>query len=76
MIMTLDFVAQRYGVLPSHLLTNGSSVDVMVADIAQSYQIEKQAEANAKARGENYTKPVTPPTQDEMLAMLERAKNK
>lgn len=46
MIMTLDFVAQRYGVLPSALLRHGSSLDVLVADTAQNYRSQQQNKAN------------------------------
>lgn len=38
MIMMLDFVAQRYGILPSQLMLQGSSFDIFIAEMAQRYQ--------------------------------------
>lgn len=66
----IDAVAQRYGVLPTVLLSSGSSVDIMIATTAQSYAARKQAEAEGKPLPKR--KPVL--TEKEMMAMVERAK--
>jgi len=46
--MTLDFVAKRYGKLPSEILKSGSNLDLYVAELSVGYQ-NYQAQ---KARGE------------------------
>lgn len=38
-----DAMAQRYGVLPSFLLTHGDSFDLMVMDVGVTYQNYKQS---------------------------------
>lgn len=69
----IDHVAKRYGVLPSQLLKNGDSLDILCAELGQKWENEQHERANGVQSG------VTPPpnlTQDEMLAMVERAKKK
>ena len=68
----IDAVSQRYGVLPSKLLSSGSSVDIMIATTAQSYAARKQAEADGKPLPKRAPKL----TEKEMLAMVKRAKEK
>lgn len=76
MILALDFVAQRYGMLPSQLLAEGSSLDVVVAQQAQSYTNRKQEEAQARSQGKTL-KPIVPElTEAQMMEMLARAKEK
>ena len=67
--MSLDFVAKRYGVLPSVLLATGYNTDIVCASLAaghESYVNQCQRD------GIDSTKPQ--PTQDEMLAMIERTR--
>ena len=73
--MMLDFVSQRYGVLPSQLIAEGSSIDVLVADVAQSYTNEKAEEARAQAEGKNYIKPAAKLSEKQMLDMMQRVRN-
>jgi hypothetical protein len=68
MILSLDFVAQRYGVLPSQLLREGSSIDILIADAAQGYINQKQNPSAANSI-DNYGL-----TQEQMLDMVARAK--
>lgn len=74
MILTLDFVAQRYGMLPSQLLREGSSLDFVIADAAQGYANKRQAEAQAMARGQTLEPKIPKLSEAEMMKMLERAK--
>ena len=74
MILTIDAVARRYGCLPSELLERGSSLDIIIADISQAYINQKQEEADARASGKPYAKPVPNMSQDQMKAMIERAR--
>lgn len=39
-------MAQRYGCLPSHLMKDGDSFDLMVFDVAHNYEGIQQAKAN------------------------------
>lgn len=70
----LDFVAQRYGVLPSVLLKEGTSIDVLVSGVAQQWANEKQKEAQALSQGKQYVKPARRPDTKEMEAMLARVR--
>jgi hypothetical protein len=36
--LTVDFVAKRYGVLPSQLLKQGDAIDLKVAEMAVNYE--------------------------------------
>jgi len=42
----LDSMAKRYGVLPSNLLANGDTFDLMVMDVAVNYEVIQNAKAN------------------------------
>jgi hypothetical protein len=74
MILALDFVAQRYGMLPSQLLLEGNSLDIVVAQQAQSYTNRKQEEARAKAAGKTIKPDVPHLTEEQMMEMLRKAK--
>lgn len=52
-MMTLDFVAQRYGKLPSELLQSASSLDIIIADAAAIYQANKQKELSSSSDSES-----------------------
>lgn len=72
----VDFVAQRYGILPSELLERGSSIDVVVSGVAQQWAIEQQRRAQAAAEGKPYVKPPPKIKQQDLEAMLARARAK
>ena len=68
--LSLDFVAKRYGVLPSVALATGYDTDIICANIAIGY------ENYLNRAQENGTDPTTPElTQEEMLEMIKRARN-
>lgn len=69
MMLTLDFVSQRYGVLPSTLLRDGNSLDIVIADLAQGYRNRQQARANGQPDGNHGL------TEEQMLAMVEQTRN-
>jgi len=71
--LTLDFVAKRYGILPSELLECGSSIDAKCAILATQYETYITNKANAKANGE--PEPNTMKTED-MAAMIAAARSK
>lgn len=62
MILTLDFVANRYGMLPSQLLRMGDSLDIIIADTAQTYRNKLQAQENGEIQHNL--------SEEEMLAMI------
>mgnify|MGYP006300787445 CR=1 FL=1 len=72
MILALDFVAQRYGMLPSQLLVQGTSLDVVIAQQAQEFTNRKQAEA--RGMGRNPQNNVPQLSEAEMMEMLRKAK--
>lgn len=69
-MLTLDFVAKRYGMLPSHVISQGSSYDVYVADLAVSYENYQHRRAQGQA-------PAAPHmSQEQLQAMVDRVRNK
>lgn len=70
--MSLDFVAKRYGKLPSEVIESGSSIDIQIANLAvqyENYLHKKQSESKDGV--------ITPDlSQEEMKAMLERTRNR
>jgi len=72
MMLMLDSVAQRYGILPSKLLKEGSSLDIVIADAAQGYLNQKQLEAEAIRNGQPYIKPAPKLSEEEMMAMINK----
>lgn len=74
MMVTIDWVARRYGVLPSRLLNEGDSIDIFLANLGQAYEnhlnekIENKSGQNLKSRPDL--------SQEQMLKMIEEVKNK
>jgi hypothetical protein len=64
--LTVDFVAKRYGVLPSQLLAKGWNTDIVCANLAVGYEnyLRRRAES-----GQNQT---PQPSVEEMQAMIAR----
>ena len=44
----LDAMAQRYSILPSKLLQQGDSFDILVMDVALTYQDYKNKDSNTQ----------------------------
>lgn len=67
--LTVDFVAKRYGVLPSQLMREGSTIDVAIANLGVEYEswIHKKHEKGHTAAA---------PSQDQLKGMLDRVRNK
>lgn len=68
----LDFVAQRYGVLPSELMRRGDSLDMVVAQLGQQWIVKKQEEAEARMRGG--PKPAPQLSQEQMMDMIKKVR--
>lgn len=48
----LDAIARRYGVLPSHLIQKGDTFDLMVMDVAISYERHLNNKHNKTAQND------------------------
>ena len=70
MIIMLDSMAERYGLLPSEVIRRGDTLDISVMTAAIAYRNEQME----KASDPNYTPKQKEPSQSEMLAMLERVR--
>jgi hypothetical protein len=68
--LTLDFVAKRYGKLPSEVLESGSSIDIQIANLAVSYELWLNRKQRDRADG----KVTNDLTQEEMQEMLNRVR--
>lgn len=68
-MITVGFMAKTYGLLPSEVLANATTFDVMVTDVYTTWEQHEMDKAQGK-----------PPTtdqfdQDELKKMMERTKN-
>lgn len=66
-LINLDYVAKRYGCLPTLVLKSGTSLDMQIANFAANYENYLTAKAQGK-------KPERKLSQTKMLTMLEKAK--
>lgn len=69
MALTIDAMAERYGKLPTEVLRDASTVDLIVFDVALSYKNYQQRKANSDG------KPVAPQmSMEQMQEAWERVK--
>lgn len=71
MIMLIDTMAERYGMLPSEVMSRASTFDVFIADTAIGYRNYLNDKANGKAtmyKPESYS-------QDELMQYHKRGKS-
>lgn len=66
MILTLDTMAERYKLLPSELLSRGSTLDLYIMDAAVSYQNYRHKKENGQV-AEQYT-------QQELMDMIKKTR--
>ena len=69
--MVLDFVAKRYGYLPSQVMKLGDSIDMRVANLSVAYEayLNKKQEGGWKDSSDHGL------SQEQLTEMLERAKD-
>ena len=72
MLLTLDNLAKRYGMLPSEALGRATTFDLRVLEIQSQYE-RRQRDI---AEGKTPAKATPKLTQEQMLAMLERVRSK
>lgn len=65
--MTLDFIAKRYGKLPSEVLKQGSTVDITASEIAVEYEGYWKRKENGQPQPHNHS-------QADLQAMVNRVK--
>lgn len=66
MILTLDTIGERYGMLPSEILARGSTLDIYVMDVALSYHEHQRKKAEKKVDADMFEP-------DDLAAMMARA---
>lgn len=66
MIILIDTMAERYGMLPSEVMSKASTFDIFVADTAIGYRNYLHDKANGKTTTYN----PTDYTQDDLLNIL------
>jgi hypothetical protein len=71
MIMLIDTLSERYGILPSEVMTRANTFDVFVADTAIGYRNAVQERA---MNGDKKTVPKL--SEKDMLAALDRVRGK
>lgn len=55
MAITVDAMAERYGKLPSEVLQNASTVDLIVFDVAVSYRNHKEKQSKGQVDTNDYS---------------------
>lgn len=68
MIMLIDTLAHRYGMLPSEVMHKANTFDMFICDTAISYRHKVNQDAIDK------NKPVESYTQEELLEMVAQAR--
>ena len=71
MIMLIDTLSERYGILPSEVMTRANTFDVFIADTAIGYRNAVQEQA---MNGDK--KPTPKLSEKDMMAALERVRGK
>lgn len=70
-MLTLDFLAKRYGYLPSMVLESGTTMDLYVAETAVGYEnwLSKNPKDNTIQTGNNYST-------EQLQGMINAVRNK
>ena len=68
MVMLIDTIAERYGLLPSEVLTRANTFDVFIVDAAVGYRNTLQERAMNPDKPPDYK-------QEELLEILKNAKS-
>jgi hypothetical protein len=71
LILTIDSLGKRYGMLPSEVLERSNTFDLYIMDAALTFENYHHKKAN-----NNGIEPVPDYSQSELLAMLNKNKNK
>lgn len=74
MVISLDNLAYRYGILPSEALARGTTLDLYVMDVGAKWSHKQHEEANGTKRFGADLKPPPKLTEQEMFDMINRVK--
>ncbi len=74
MVLTIDALGKRYGMLPSEIMTKGSTWDIFVMDVALSYEHHKNEEHMKKYNKQPVVGENKPLTDESMLAAFKKFK--
>lgn len=74
MVLTIDALGKRYGMLPSEIMTRGSTWDIFIMDAALSYEHHKNDEHMKKHSKQPVVAESKPLTDESMLAALKKFK--
>ena len=69
MALTVDAMAERYGRLPTEVLANASTVDLIVFDVALSYRNHQHKKANGQVDTADYK-------QEDLQARMDRVRGR
>ena len=67
--MTLDFIAKRYGKLPSEVLREGNTIDITAGEIAVEYEGYWRSKNSGEPQKQHHS-------QADLQAMVDRVKEK
>jgi hypothetical protein len=69
MSLTVDAMAQRYGKLPTEVLRDASTVDLIVFDVAVSYKNHQEKKSKGVVDTQDYS-------QEDLAERMDRVRNK
>jgi hypothetical protein len=70
MLVTIDKIASRYHLLPSEVMSRGSTFDLECMDLGIRYTVIEEQKRNG-----TYKKPIPKLTEKEMLNIIKKTKN-
>lgn len=74
MVLTIDALGKRYGMLPSEVMKKGSTWDIFVMDAALSYENHKHDEMMKKYNNQPTETENKPLTDEKMMAAYKKFK--
>jgi len=69
MALAVDAMAERYGKLPTEVLRNASTVDLIIFDVALSYRNHQQRKARGEVDHTSYS-------QEDLRQAMDRVRSK
>lgn len=74
MVLTIDALGKRYGMLPSEVMNKGSTWDIFVMDAALTYENYRNEQHMKKYNKQPTVTENTPVTDEKMLAAYKKFK--
>mgnify|MGYP003626298743 CR=1 FL=1 len=73
LLLLVDAMAERYSTLPTHILRDATTLDMVVFDVAMTFKSHQRQKAESKEDG----KPAIPPvSQKELEEIMRKHKEK